>query len=333
MKNNKIEKPKRIKKVFSNHSEVLHRWANQTQNEARCSNVFFDGPTCYSYGRHYPLGLITEYRGVKMAVINGRGYSNTTDKHINSAYHACNGLMPVVRGESSDFSAKGIFNALLSEQQKLIEGIMATFNMVSARSWAIDRFDKDSWITNNLKAFNKKAIDLKEPQLVIDLCKDGFIEYLKEHLKLVKDKTDAREALKNSPEVLAKKEADRLAREAKTVEKGRADILAWRSFEKPSLTNEAHTVLGRGAILRVKDNTVFTSNGASVPLTHAVRLLDLIENKKAKDGERIGEYRFNSAKGGEIVIGCNRIALSEARAVVGPYMASKNLKLVTNGEV
>jgi hypothetical protein len=67
-----------MKKVFNNSAEVLHLFAQQTQSEARCSNVFFKGKECYSYGYHYKLAeFIDDY-----IIINDLGYSHTTSKHI-----------------------------------------------------------------------------------------------------------------------------------------------------------------------------------------------------------------------------------------------------------
>lgn len=72
-----------MKKVFSSSSEVIHLWAQQNQVEARCSNAYFEGAVVYSYGRHYPLGIIVENKkGERAAIINASGYSATTSKHI-----------------------------------------------------------------------------------------------------------------------------------------------------------------------------------------------------------------------------------------------------------
>ena len=68
-----------MKKVFSN-SELPHIWAAQSQDSGRTSNgsFYFDGPTIYSYGRHFPIATI-EGENVFFTL---RSYSNTTAKHI-----------------------------------------------------------------------------------------------------------------------------------------------------------------------------------------------------------------------------------------------------------
>lgn len=67
-----------MKTVFPNN-EVPHVWAQQTQNEGRGSNIYFEGPTIYSYGRHFPMATI---KGNDV-FFTTRSYSNTTAKHLS----------------------------------------------------------------------------------------------------------------------------------------------------------------------------------------------------------------------------------------------------------
>jgi len=68
-----------MKKVFGNSDETIHIFAQQSQNEGRCSNIFFKDTKIYSYGYHYLLG---EFIDKNTIVINDKGYSSTTNKHI-----------------------------------------------------------------------------------------------------------------------------------------------------------------------------------------------------------------------------------------------------------
>jgi len=75
----------RLKKVFSNADQVIHLFAQRTQDEANSSNVFFEeGKRIYSYGYHYLLGEFVEKGGETVLFINDTGYSNTTSKHIST---------------------------------------------------------------------------------------------------------------------------------------------------------------------------------------------------------------------------------------------------------
>lgn len=67
-----------MKTVFTNN-EVPHIWALQNQSEGRGSNIFFEGATIYSYGRHFPIATI---KGNDV-FFTTRSYSKTTAKHIS----------------------------------------------------------------------------------------------------------------------------------------------------------------------------------------------------------------------------------------------------------
>jgi len=70
-----------MKKVFSN-SEIMHIFNLQEQINGRTSNfnIYFEYNKIYSYGSHYLLGEILKNGNI---IINNKGYSNTTSKHIS----------------------------------------------------------------------------------------------------------------------------------------------------------------------------------------------------------------------------------------------------------
>ena len=69
-----------MRTVFSN-SELVHTFAQRTQSEGRTSTrtMFFNENKIYSYGHHYLLG---EFIGDNTIIINNKGYSSSTGKHI-----------------------------------------------------------------------------------------------------------------------------------------------------------------------------------------------------------------------------------------------------------
>ena len=85
---------KRIKKVFSSSDQVIHLWANQSQTEARSRNVFFKGTSIWSYGFHYELGRLIQFKGktfdFQYFEISARAFTSTKEyldaliKFINS---------------------------------------------------------------------------------------------------------------------------------------------------------------------------------------------------------------------------------------------------------
>lgn len=73
-----------MKTVFTNN-EIMHVFAQRTQSNGRASNLFFEyGIKLYSYGWHYLLGeFIENKQGSEAIMINDRGYSVSTQKHIS----------------------------------------------------------------------------------------------------------------------------------------------------------------------------------------------------------------------------------------------------------
>lgn len=67
-----------MKKVFSSNGQLIEAYNKQGQHFGQANSLFFEGNTLYSYGYHYPLSIIKD----SYILINNRGYSATTDKHI-----------------------------------------------------------------------------------------------------------------------------------------------------------------------------------------------------------------------------------------------------------
>ena len=68
-----------MKTVFSNAQDCVHAYAQRQQSRGRSSNIFFENDKIYSYGYHYLLG---EFIDDNTILINDKGYSSTTNKHI-----------------------------------------------------------------------------------------------------------------------------------------------------------------------------------------------------------------------------------------------------------
>lgn len=323
---------KRIKKVFQSADQVLHLWANQSQDNARCANVFFEGTKCYSYGYHYELGRLVEYKGMTVALINTRGYSVTTSKHISSAFSAASHLVSLGYSEKPAFETVTgyIRQALLEKQDGLINDLFNHFNATKFgyryQSESLEKqyqsncfnWGTDWGVEKRVIEFNALCEKLGHREYILDLNND-FIDTFNAHVYM----RIKRGAELTSPEAEAKREKQREQREAALIRKAEKQVNDWRNGGQ--LTDAVRNF--KYQLIRVKNDTVETSKGASVPLSHAVRLLSLIQSGKVKDGERIGHFTFNSIvksapnthDGGESVIriGCHSILLSEALNVLG----------------
>lgn len=336
----KSEKPKRIKRVFSSGDKVTHLWAHQVQSDARSKNVFFAGKSLYSYGYHYELGRLVQYNGVTVALINDTGYSVTTGKHIGWALGSVS-HMPHLR--SKEFGCREvpnlpvktlIKNALIRRQGELMDRL---FNHFNGRSfWSGAKFERRGRYSDmtDIEQFNKMATQLGMSQLALDI-NESYIQVHNDHIKTMVARKEQRKAEElaryNSPERVAERaardeerrlaEAKRKAEDEVRKQKAIANIAKWRQGANVDI----YAADLEYEILRIKGDEVETSDGASVPLDHALRLLKLIMAGKAREGERVGHYTLDKVGKKIIEIGCHQIELSEAKAVL---LKDRHLKVV-----
>lgn len=74
-----------MRTVLKNNDEVAHVWAQQTQYQGSASNMFFDGKSIYSYGRHFEIArFITD----DIVFFTTKNYSNSTAKHKSKVWRA-----------------------------------------------------------------------------------------------------------------------------------------------------------------------------------------------------------------------------------------------------
>lgn len=169
---------KRIKRVFTSGSQVLHLWANQSQSDARTKNVYFDGLKCWSYGSHYELGRLVEFRGVRVALINDTGYSVTTNKHINWAYGASENMVRFKTTElmSGHDTRKLIIDAIIRRRGELVSTFFNEFNSRKYR-WStefnvapyLSEYGDEEWIVREVREFNKNCKTLGLNKYVLDI--------------------------------------------------------------------------------------------------------------------------------------------------------------------
>lgn len=299
---------KRIKRVFTNGDQVLHLWANQSQNDARSKNVFFQGRSAYSYGYHYKLAELVEYNGQTVAVINDTGYRVTTAKHIHSAVHATSHLVTV--RTHGDFSAGCIARGMLRRQDELISGIFSKF---SRRSGYFHRYnsketadDSADWVARDVQRFNADCRKLG----MLDLQLHPTASFIRVYNAQI-DKLNAKQVEKNAVYRAAREVAKK-----ERAEKAKIDLEAWKQGSGPCTWN-MHAI--RPQLLRVSDKTVETSGGAEVPLTHALKLLDAIERGVAKKGARVGGFTLERVNKKTVEIGCHQIDIAHAKQILAPY--------------
>lgn len=263
-----------MKKVLSNHNEVCHYWANKIQSEGLASNMFFEGPSIYSYGHHFEIA-----RFVKPDVIifTSRGYSVSTSKHITYTHRAIPDSVKVFTFPSFDNHAGNLIYALELIKAKYTE---------AARS--------RKYTEHILQTVVESAKQLRDyiAEFKVKVTKKQLAEIERAETCLTEDVLTAlREKLAEA--------------QKKQVEANRNQINEWIECKRASISSSVKKVF-----LRVKCNSpelVETSLGANVPLKEARILYKAISAGKSVVNFQIGNYYVNRYEKGTLTIGCHKL--------------------------
>lgn len=287
-----------MKTVFNN-SQLCHVWSEQKQPHGKGSNLFFEGDSIYSYGRHYLAAKIyTNKKGKKLVLVNGDGYSISTAKHLSYIRSALSGKLDFL-----EVANPGNFTGKLDGLNK--KYLSALENAEKKRSVKSD-YHLDC-ILNSIE-YSLKNINLYRSFLGLKPVK-GDSRRLSDIKKSLKEKLK-RYTSENTPEKLAAKAVARQKKEAENQAKVIAD------FREGKPVN----VMLPFDLLRIEKEEVVTSRGARVPLDQAKNALNKFLASQTIDGESIGNFRVDHVTQSEAVtvfkIGCHNITLEEALSVL-----------------
>lgn len=300
-----------MKKVFQTSSEVIHLFAQRTQKEGRCSNVYFnDINHIYSYVSHYLLGEFKEIKKEMCIIINDSGYSVTTSKHISEITFG-------TRQYKQIFYSKNRPKNVLSELKDL------AYKLQNAR-----KPEKYTVPANEL--YNNFIKDL-------DYTKNAFIED-KESIKEVKkiiaifNTKDIKKYFEDQAQRILK-DQDKHLKEVRTI--GKKAFSFWlESFEshldqwpeniervkmltdkQTKLGAEYKTGLNEDFIRLSKDlQNVETTQNVKIPVKDAVKLYKAILGKQDIKGYNINGYTVISING-TLKIGCHNINMDSVNKI------------------
>ena len=329
-----------MKTVFSNAAQTIHVWAQQSQSNGRASNVFFEGNTVYSYGYHYPLGVIvTNKKGAKAAIINTQGYSSTTSGHISTARQAVSHytrfLIPnteAVKALRNDDNKTRIIDGLS-------EAIIFAINRYNSRL----RGDTVKRKTATLEKWKSETLGECDSYMsLLDWYGYKMNAQARASLKAITGKSpvEAREAAQKAAALEAKRRAIVQARQDKLdaaiIEQAKA---VWLAGDDYFVADNAHgkhyakqwVIKHKETLLRINGDDVETSKGASFPINHAVKAFALIQTVM-KAGEawqrngktlHLGNFQVDRIEPcGTVIAGCHTVQYSAIECV------AKQLKLI-----
>ena len=283
-----------MKKVFNNSSQVIHLFAQKSQSEARCSNVYFEtsfnsnleyGSKLYSYGSHY---LLAEFIDENTVMINDSGYSVTTSKHISEAKWA---LSQYKRYYVSETDLQEVYNTVAHNLRKLSRANKPELYIAPIlRLWETlnefhkyNRKSKKLFKNNYTVYFDKRYIEIK-----------GIVNSLQSKPEEYKERLNK----------LAVNQARREAKENKA--KLKEALIKFNAHEINSFR------IGEHSYLRLSEcgKEVETSQQIKVGIKEAEILWHRIKQGKDIKGVKIGYYTVISFNG-ELKIGCHQFTRSE----------------------
>lgn len=281
-----------MKTVFSSLSEVAHVWAQQDQQEGRnqSQSLYFYNKNIYSYGSHYLLGQFIEANdGSRAVMINDRGYSSSTGRHIN-----------IVQGATRHYKQ---FYVKDTNFQDVKEQLLELINKLKrARKPELYILPANE-LMNKYKAFlhwmydNKLNKDLKKQSKELD-----------ELLSIVNGDLDLDVYVEKVKKLKAKQAR---AEQRKRVKAAKEAIQRFYNYENYSVYGLPFE------LLRVSQdgNFIETSQHVRIDIKACKVLYNVLQSGKDVRGYRIDRYTVISQDENILHIGCHRITKAEIKKI------------------
>ena len=280
---------------MATHNEVAHNWAHRTGRKAKGFNMYYEGDTIFSYGRHFPIARHIELETGHFILFTKDRHSVSTAKHITYTRRAIGYGNPALI-EVPDVSA---FNVMSSDGPDYRK--MAAEQAYEALEKGLEEIAlkwKKARTYKNLHAADM-AREIENMNRLAEAFQLDRIATMPEDIGAFVAEADARE------------KAARKAQDAK-------DKAAIRKWLVGETVTAPHT---RTPYVRVVGEMVQTSWGVNVPLAEAFPLFQKANECRAA-GMRwsgfppmtVGGY---SVKGidaqGTLTVGCHVIPLRAQR--------------------
>ena len=294
-----------MKKVFSNTSEAIHVFAQQSQNEGsnQSRSVYFRENKIYSYGSHYLLG---EFINPETIIINDFGYSISTWKHISELNQA---TTQYNRFYTSSICIKSVEKNIKANLKSLVNARKPSL-YIDIICQAVGKLNKWAEYCKETKSFkNEYKIESFKYRI---LPSNPILKRLN---KISNDLL--------TPDYLTK-----------IKENGKKEALKLKAKNKRELKiklNEFNTYkisrfnIGDFDYLRLSENGLFveTSQSIKIDLNDAKKLYIAIKRNIDISGYKIGYYTVNSING-TLKVGCHNIDIKSVHYVGKQILNLKN---------
>jgi hypothetical protein len=271
---------------------VAHLWANKSQDSARTagrSRLYFMDDTIYSYGSHFPVARHVTRKGNSAVLLTTRSYSATTASHKSMVASACRHL-----------TVFHVADVTSSHPQ---------FTEYSARYKAL--------VGKYAKARQRKPEHLDALRHLVEEA-NQFAKFfgLRSRLTLPDDLT----AMVAQCKAMEKRDLERKHREQQKHERKQRELIErWMNGEPINL---GWTYIGP-VRLRINGETLETSKGAEIPVSHAIKAYRIIKQlrRRGETYERnghtihLGQFTLDRVDETGVTAGCHHIEWSEVERI------------------
>lgn len=282
-----------MRKVLRNTDEVIHVFAQQTQSEGRnqSGSIFFEHAKIYSYGYHYLLGHFIDNKTI---LINDKGYSVTTTKHINLL----------------DYATRQYKRFYVTETNLdlVYEKIKYTLSKIPKA-----RVNKAEYLNRILYLFKTLNEYLIYTKTKTKVSKDKRYKEIKKIVQRLETEQDQiiQEVAEMQKATKKRIQENNKAKVKRFQEKQKNDIKLWRSYKEQNLYGLKHSLLRLS-----KDCTnVETSGGVKIETQKAKVLYKLIKAGKDIKGFKLDYYTVIGIKNNILKIGCHDIPMQEVDTI------------------
>lgn len=274
-----------MRKSFRSISETMHIWAQQTQNEGRCGNVFFEGPSIYSYGHHFEIArFITR----DIVLFTTRDYSVTTSGHKAGVRSAVT--------HKTVYTVPSFTDHVENVRYYMQEAESFPIKIKRARTNA--GYYQEQMINTIQQA--RQYVETFAPEIPHSLIAGAKALFNKLERGQYSDIIEAQEQARK--EQLERKRARLEASRREAAERleqwKRGEDVYFQFFLFPTM-------------LRVKGGEIQTSRGARVPIDAALAMYEDLKAGRPVHGVTVGHYTVTSFDGETLRVGCHEIPLTE----------------------
>lgn len=310
------------------NSMTAHVWAQQEKQTGRSGNgnMSFADSTLFSYST--PIGrFVTAPNGARVTLVTSNTYSTTTSgKHMPALWRAIDYgrgqfapcfAVPRLSGQSG----LGYTHFALADSDHVanLEYLVGEY---AAQIAKLNRCQFDN--VDHVSASARKALATARAYaetFALDMPADSADS----DIAVILAKREARATKNATPAAIVRRERDKAQRAEIAAERQRlqhADaherLEGWRNGTLARLDrySDIRSDMQAGALLRIRGNTLETSQGASVPLDHAKRVFAAVKRCKdsgatwQRNGEtiRVGHFQVDSIDAnGNFRAGCHLI--------------------------